>query len=272
MNSNSNECQKLKEKFLKEYSLGNHDHAYLHLSNMIGKYSKEEADEAIREILYEKIVFNYKDRNCILIQLSIVYNINLQSIYNCQYFWRTKYNYTDEEFRYDIMALYNNNNYCIPYTCDFDMSYVFIDYCKSLGLNINDIYGDSSSCATSHDNSFGSDFSEYTVNSAVSSSRTISSSSSAVSSSRTINSATIQILELSEEDKASIEKLKNKYKNKVKECDICYEKQINIPFTCGHFVCFKCFENIHISSKECPFCRQQVEKILNPRSPIKVYY
>ena len=39
--------------------------------------------------------------------------------------------------------------------------------------------------------------------------------------------------------------------NVVRECPICFDTKINIPFECAHLVCVECYSNL----KSCPLCR-----------------
>lgn len=52
------------------------------------------------------------------------------------------------------------------------------------------------------------------------------------------------------------------YKNKIRifkrlknilDCQICYEKKLNIDLTCGHEICVDCYKQIY--KKNCPWCR-----------------
>lgn len=58
----------------------------------------------------------------------------------------------------------------------------------------------------------------------------------------------------------------NDKSNDEDECCICMDHKANSQTSCGHWICFKCWEEvIKVKGKECPFCRQAVESI-------KVFY
>ena len=50
------------------------------------------------------------------------------------------------------------------------------------------------------------------------------------------------------------------------ECCICMDHKANSQTSCGHWICFKCWQEvIKVKGKQCPFCRQTVDSI-------KVFY
>jgi hypothetical protein len=45
--------------------------------------------------------------------------------------------------------------------------------------------------------------------------------------------------------------------NEVGECPICFEQETFEELTCGHKLCFNCWNNIaHYESHKCPMCRR----------------
>lgn len=45
-------------------------------------------------------------------------------------------------------------------------------------------------------------------------------------------------------------------------CKICFERESNSTFLCGHTLCNDCAEYIHVHKKICPFCSKPIESVL----------
>jgi hypothetical protein len=45
-------------------------------------------------------------------------------------------------------------------------------------------------------------------------------------------------------------------------CKICFERESNSAYLCGHTLCGDCAEYIHVHKKVCPFCAQPIETVM----------
>ncbi|GAQ82333.1 hypothetical protein KFL_001080080 [Klebsormidium nitens] len=45
-------------------------------------------------------------------------------------------------------------------------------------------------------------------------------------------------------------------------CKICFERESNSTYLCGHTLCNDCAEYIHVHKKICPFCSKPIESVL----------